>query len=182
MITLAFADDPLWGPVLARHDGITDHHAGYWRFFVRGAIPYGVSGIADGGAAVSIWLPDDAPEVSAEDADAFELFVADSVAPPQVGDLHALYDRFEAAHPRAEPHYYLSLLATHPNHRGQGIGQALLRWDLDRFDAAGMPTYLESSNSANDHRYARFGYRPVSSFRALRDDTIVTGMWRAVGG
>ncbi len=35
--------------------------------------------------------------------------------------------RFDAAHPRAEPHYYLSLLGTHPDHRGKGLRDATAR-------------------------------------------------------
>lgn len=182
VITLAFAHDPVWYPALGRADGATDHHFGYWRFFVRGAVPHGLSGIANDGAAVSVWLPGDASEVSDADAVAFDRYLAARLSPSDVDQLQELFQRFEDAHPRTEPHNYLSLLGTHPEHRGRGIGQALLRWDLDRFDADGIPTYLESSNSANDYRYQRVGYRPVSSFRAVRDGTVVTGMWRPVGG
>jgi ribosomal protein S18 acetylase RimI-like enzyme len=30
-----------------------------------------------------------------------------------------------AFHPREPPHYYLTLLGTHPDHRGKGIGMRL---------------------------------------------------------
>jgi GNAT superfamily N-acetyltransferase len=54
--------------------------------------------------------------------------------------------RFDAAHPREEPNFYLSLLGTHPSHAGRGIGMALLAENLARIDREGMPAYLESSN------------------------------------
>ena len=54
-------------------------------------------------------------------------------------DYLELLTRFDAAHPRAEPHYYLSLLGTHPDHRGKGIGMALLEHDLALIDADGFP-------------------------------------------
>jgi GNAT superfamily N-acetyltransferase len=90
-----------------------------------------------------------------------------------------LWDRFAANHPHDEPHAYLSLLATHPDHRGQGIGQRLLAEDLSRWDAARVPAYLESTNPGNDHRYERAGFRRIGGFRAVVDDTPISTMWRS---
>jgi hypothetical protein len=56
-ITLAFADDPVWEVALRRPDGRTDHHEGYWRLFVLGAIRYGTVRMGDDRGAVSVWLP-----------------------------------------------------------------------------------------------------------------------------
>jgi ribosomal protein S18 acetylase RimI-like enzyme len=92
-----------------------------------------------------------------------------------------LYRQFEANHPSDPPHAYLSLLATHPERRGRGIGQALLVADLERWDGLAVPAYLESTNPANDHRYKRAGFRRVGGFSAIRDDAPITTMWRAVG-
>jgi predicted GNAT family acetyltransferase len=74
------------------------------------------------------------------------------------------------------------LLATHPDQRGRGVGQALLAANLERWDRDRVPAYLESTNPANDHRYERAGFRRVGGFRAVRNDAPVTTMWRAVGG
>jgi GNAT superfamily N-acetyltransferase len=95
--------------------------------------------------------------------------------------LHELFERFDGNHPHAEPHAYLSLLATHPDHRGRGIGQTLLADVLGRWDTLGVPSYLESTNPANDHRYVRAGFRPIGGFRAVIDAAPITTMWRAVG-
>jgi hypothetical protein len=56
----------------------------------------------------------------------------------------------------------------------------LLAADLARWDAEQTPTYLESSNAGNDHRYERLGYRPIGGFSAVKDDTWITAMWRDV--
>ena len=53
-------------------------------------------------------------------------FNLETLGPDRARELHELYDRFETNHPTGEPHAYLSLLATHPDHRGRGVGQALL--------------------------------------------------------
>jgi GNAT superfamily N-acetyltransferase len=71
-----------------------------------------------------------------------------------------------------------SLLASHPDHRGQGIGQRLLAEDLARWDAEHLPAHLESTNPANDHRYERAGFRRIGGFHAVLDDAPISTMWR----
>jgi len=93
-------------------------------------------------------------------------------------DYLELLTRFDASHPRNEPHYYLSLLGTHPEHRGRGIGMWLLAHDLAIIDAAHFPAYLESSNPANNDRYARLGFEPFGEFSYPDGDHTVTTMWR----
>jgi len=181
-VRLAFANDPVWEPALRRSDGRTDHHEQYWRLFVEGSVAQGGAFMTDGGEAVSIWVPPGGSELSPAALDNLEEMLAHVLDQAGVTAMHALYDRFEASRAPLAPHYYLSLLATHPDHRGQGIGQALLADDLARWDAAGIPSYLESTNPANDHRYARAGFRPIGGFEAVLDGHRITAMWRDVGG
>ena len=70
-------------------------------------------------------------------------------------------------HPK-EPHYYLSLWATHPDHTGRGVGTALIRDDLERLDAEEMPAYLESTNPANLPRYEALGFDRRGELRTPR--------------
>ena len=63
-----------------------------------------------------------AAEELAEEPALLEEFLAASDAPRVVEMLR----RFEAAHPHDEPHYYLSIVATHTASRGRGLGVALL--------------------------------------------------------
>ena len=93
--------------------------------------------------------------------------------------MFALWERFEAARPTA-PHAYLSILATHPRHRGRGMAQQLVRDDLARFDGQGLPAYLESTNPANDHRYERLGFRATGGFAGFAEGSMVSTMWREV--
>jgi GNAT superfamily N-acetyltransferase len=90
-----------------------------------------------------------------------------------------IFARLEAVHPHDPPHFYLSLLGTHRDHRGGGIGMTLLADTLGLIDAEGMPTYLESTNPANDARYMRQGYRPVEQV-TLANGHRITTMWRDV--
>lgn len=182
-IALAFATDPVWSLALAGRDGRTDHLVRYWRIFVGSAARHGTVFLADGGAAVSVWLPPGVADLAPDLAPALEALIEDALDPGALADLPELDRRFAESRAGVPPqHAYLSLLATHPAHRGQGVGQALLAADLRAWDAEGLPTYLESSNPANDHRYVRAGFHPIGVFFAVRDGAPITRMWRDVGG
>lgn len=180
MIATAFEHDPLWGPALKRPDGSTTHHVDYWRFFVEGALPQGHVFLADGDAAVALWIPPGGSEMSDEQEEGLRALVVETLDVGGQDAIFALWDRFDTSHPTSEPHAYLSLLATEPAHRGHGIAQALVRENLAEFDRQGIPTYLESSNPANDHRYERLGYSKVGEFAGSTPGAIVSTMWRAV--
>ncbi|MGH1523466.1 GNAT family N-acetyltransferase [Leifsonia sp. L25] len=181
-IALAFRDDPVWGPALVSADGGTGHLLPFWRFFVEGAVGHGNVSVLDGPggeiATVAVWLPPDVEELTPEQERDLDALLVATLSPERYAAYEQLYALFDDAHPHGTAHMYLSLLATHPAHRGQGIGQRLLAEDLARFDADWLPAYLESTNPANDHRYVRAGFRPVGRFRAVIDDAPVTTMWR----
>ncbi len=89
-----------------------------------------------------------------------------------------VFECFEAAHPRVEDHYYLSLLGTHTEHRGSGIGMGLLEDNLARLDTLGMPAYLESTNPSNLRRYESVGFAVYGAFNLPGGGPSVTTMWR----
>jgi GNAT superfamily N-acetyltransferase len=177
-IALAFATDPVWELALRRADGSIDHHAAYWRRFVGAAIDQQTVWLADAAVAVAVWIPPGGRELSDDGLAALDRFNHSTLGGAGAREMAELYDRFEADHPSAPPHAYLSLLATHPDHRGLGIGQQLLAANLAHWDQLGVPTYLESTNPANDHRYARAGFRPIGRFSAVRGEASITRMWR----
>ena len=181
-IAIAFATDPVWGVALAGADGSVAHHVTYWRLFVASAQRQGSLRLLDNGAAVSVWVPPGGQELDDEGFAALDVLMARVLGPAGIGELTDLFERFEANHPHVEQHAYLSLLATHSDHRGKGLGQILLAADLRGWDEAAVPSYLESTNPANDHRYERAGFRRVGGFRAIRDDAPITTMWRDIGG
>ena len=138
-ISLAFATDPVWEPALRRADRRTDHHAPYWRRFVAAAVDQGTAFMTDGGEAVAVWVPPGGEELPAAGIEALDAFLDECLDAEAVGAMHALYERFEASRAPLGAHYYLSLLATHPDHRGRGIGQALLADNLAAWDEVGVP-------------------------------------------
>ena len=89
-----------------------------------------------------------------------------------------LIEGFEDSQPANPPHYYLSLLGVHDDYRGKGTGMRLLAENLDRFDAEGVPTYLESSNAVNNPRYEGLGYERIGEFTTPDDAVTITSYWR----
>jgi GNAT superfamily N-acetyltransferase len=179
ILTEAFHLDPVWGWAFPDPDRRTAQHTIFWRFFVDAAIPNGwVWLTADGGAA-TLWIPPGCPEIPPQDEQKLEPMLIDLVGADQTAVLVETFERFDAAHPRAEPHYYLSLLGTHPDHRGQGIGMGLVADNLAVVDADRMPAYLESTNPANNKRYERLGFEQVGEFSLPGGGPSVATMWRS---
>ena len=176
-LTAAFEDDPLWTWVFPD----TKDLAVYWRFCIGSALRYPCVWITGDYAAVSVWIPPAGAELTEKEEEQVESLFGQLVGPrtPQVLEL---LERFEASHPRERPHYYLSLLGTHPDHRGQGLGMALLAENLRRMDDEGIPAYLESSNPRNDRRYGRLGFRRLGEFTTPAGERMVTTMWRDARG
>jgi GNAT superfamily N-acetyltransferase len=156
----------------------TEHQLKFWLPFVDGALRYPCTWLAGDGEAVSVWIPPGGSEMTAEQEEHLAELAAEYLG-PAADDYLELLALFDAAHPRDEPHYYLTLLGTHPDHRGRGIGMGLLAHDLELIDAEGLPAYLESSNPANNRRYATLGFEPNGEFSYPRNGPKVTTMWRA---
>lgn len=63
-----------------------------------------------------------------------------------------------------EPHWYLGVLATHPDYAGRRLGRALLTTGLAEASRAGVPAVLETSTEANVELYRRSGFDVHASF------------------
>ncbi|MCU1475137.1 GNAT family N-acetyltransferase [Amnibacterium sp.] len=173
IVTLAFAEDPVWSRPLSALDG--EGRRSFWRLFVEGALRYAWTWLLEDGAATALWIPPGGSELSAEQEDRLS-DVATRLGQEQER-FGELMHRFEAAHPR-EPHYYLSILATHPDHRGRGLGMGLLAHTLTLIDQERVGAYLESSNPANIRRYESVGFAPISEIAYSEPGPVVTTMWR----
>lgn len=80
------------------------------------------------------------------------------------------------AHPH-DPHWYLFVVSTLPTHQGQGLGTAVIAPVLAEADAAGLPSYLESTNPRNMTLYRRLGFEQTGEL-ALPDGPSLYPMWR----
>ncbi len=91
----------------------------------------------------------------------------------------AVDDAMQARHP-AEPHWYLGIIGSDPDVRGDGYGAALMRSRLSRCDREFAPAYLESSNADNVPYYQRFGFT-VTGEIVVPDGPTLWQMWRNPG-
>jgi GNAT superfamily N-acetyltransferase len=170
----AFRDDPVWSWAFRDPAQLEV----WWRFFVGSALRYPWVWVTGDYAAASVWIPPGETELTEEEEARVQPLLEDLLGAAHASAVMELLERFEAAHPTDRPHYYLSLLGTHPDHRGQGLGMGLLAENLARIDDERMPSYLESSNPANDERYGRLGFAPVGALSMPDGRRTVTTMWR----
>jgi len=178
-LTIAFHDDPLWSWAFPDERRRTEHYRVWWGMFVVASIAQDAVWISDESAgAAAVWVPPGGTELLPCDKPR-----VDPLLRELLGDEHAervleLLERFEANHPD-EPFHYLSLLGTHPDQRGRGLAMGLVAERLAELDALGEPALLESSNPANNARYARLGFEHIGEFRAPAGGPPVAVMWRA---
>jgi GNAT superfamily N-acetyltransferase len=177
LFALAFYEDPTWSWAFPDRDRRMDHHRVWWGLFMHSALPYGSVWTTEDGGAAALWIPPGEPELSADDEARVEPLLRETIG-PHADAVLTLLERFDANHPRDAPHYYLSLLGTHPDHRGRGQGMGLLASNLAHIDEQGSAAYLESSNRANDHRYERLGFVQIGEFAAPCGGPTLACMWR----
>ena len=82
-----------------------------------------------------------------------------------------------SVHP-AEPHRYLHFIGVHRDHKGTGLGGAMLTSMTNECDELGLPAYLESSNPVNDGLYHRFGFESRGLVPLPKGAPPMTAMWR----
>ena len=177
LFVLAFNQDPTWSWAFPDDGARAQHHRQLWGLYMHSAVPFGWVWRTEDGGAASLWIPPGQPELTDEDEAKLEPLLRELIG-SHADDVLALMESFEANHPTHREHFYLSLLGTHPDHRGQGKGMGLLAANLEQIDELGMPAYLESSNRANDHRYERLGFELIGEFAAPGGEPTVACMWR----
>jgi GNAT superfamily N-acetyltransferase len=176
-ISLAFHNDPVWSSPFPDPASRQAGYTAFWGFLIKGALRYPWVMVTESYEAAAVWIPPGGTEVAPED-EALWAPLAEELFGSRAGEVLELIARFEENHPHTEPHYYLSLLGTHPDHAGRGIGMRLLAENLARIDAEHMPAYLESTNPANNPRYERHGFVTTGAFYPPSRDVPITTMWR----
>ncbi|OQD52017.1 GNAT family N-acetyltransferase [Streptomyces phaeoluteigriseus] len=175
-MTTAFINDPLWGPAFPNVHCRAEQASSLWRLAVNSSLRYPWMLVTDNVEAAALWIPPGGRELSLEEESKFEEFLVNISNRAVADGIMNIFDKLEEVHP-SEPHFYLSLLGTHSDHRGRGFGMGLLKENLTRIDALGAPAYLESSNPANNKRYASLGFT-VRDAITMASGHVVTTMWR----
>ena len=176
ILVSAFYDDPTWSWAFPDPSQRREQHRQLWTLFVEGAMRYSWVWLTAGATATSVWIPPDGTDLSAEQDAAMQTLLAGSgLAGSRASQTLELC---EQVHPRDVPHFYLSLLGTHVEHRGRGHGLGLLAENLRLIDEARVPAYLEASNTVNVALYERYGFVVRDSFTVPGGGPQVVTMWR----
>ncbi len=177
ILVSAFHDDPAWSWAFPAPATRTQQHQRLWELFVDGALRYPWVWLTPGNTATAVWIPPEGTEFPDELAAAIEPTLAELFGEESSRVIRA-FEMFERAHPQGTPHFYLTLLGTHAEHRGHGYGLGLLAENLRQVDEAAMPAYLEASNPANVPLYMRHGFEVLDSFTLPLGGPEVFTMWR----
>ena len=177
VLARAFYADPVWSWAFPDPERRLGQHRAVWGLVARAALSYESAWLSGDCAAVALWIPPGRPELRPEDEERLEGLLTELLGDGATRVLET-FERFEAAHPTAQPHYYLSLLGTNPDQRGRGLGMGLLAATLEWIDAEGAPAFLESSNPVNTPRYASLGFTVCGEFELPDGGPSVTQMWR----
>jgi GNAT superfamily N-acetyltransferase len=172
----AFHDDPLWGhwtfpdvETRARGLGI------FMKLMAELGLGDMWTEMTAAAEAVTVWTPPGLSPVTPELEARMAAVFADLFGPRKAA-LDALFEQFEENLPDGR-YYHLEWWAAHRDHLGKGLGTALLRENLARVDAEGLPVYLESTNPVNLPRYEALGFRAIGAF-APPGGPPITRMWR----
>lgn len=153
-VSLAFHGDPAWDFIL----GVGNVAAAttFAAALFDGRVARGTVWVADGGAAVAMW-DRVAAEPRGSDTDdiwpQFRVSVGDEVW----ASLEA-YDAAVKASGPTRPYWYLGVLATHPDRRGEGLASAVLRPGIGAADIEGWDCWLETSTTDNVAFYGGRGF------------------------
>jgi ribosomal protein S18 acetylase RimI-like enzyme len=151
----AFVDDPalrFFFPSDPTYPRLASAFAG-WLFDKR--VRRGTVRVIGGGASVAMWDP---PLDVSQTGTSYALNL-----PPDALKRVAAYDAAVDAILPETPYWYLGVLATHPDHAGQGWGRTVMAEGLRRAARDGVPAYLETSSQRNVEIYQRAGWETVAS-------------------
>jgi ribosomal protein S18 acetylase RimI-like enzyme len=109
-------------------------------------------------AALAVWIQPGRPEAP-----------DDGVAPdpppsPELLDRFGIIGPLMAQHAPSEDHWYLQLLATHPDWQRQGLGVALMAAKFAEAAVDGLPCHLETETLVNVAYYRRHGFEVHAEF------------------
>ena len=154
-VVAAFARDPAWAFILGgAYERLAPRFAGAL-FDAR--VACGTVWVSDDLAAVAMWDPLDPDDDAIRRAEAARHSYR-AAAGEAAAERLTLYNRAVATATPDERHWYLGVLATHPDHRRRGLASAVIAPVIADADVRGIACGLETSTAANRAFYRHRGF------------------------
>ena len=150
----SFADDPMlvWPFGGSDLEVITN----FFRAFDEQIAELGWLWEAGQALGVAAWIP--------PGSDVVMLDIDRAIRPTLVGveDRHGAMWEWIAGHFPDEPFWYLDHIAVEADHRGSGLGAALIQHGLTLAERDAVPAFLETGRPENVGYYERRGFKTIS--------------------
>ena len=152
ILCAAFQDDPISTWLFPEYERRrTGCHPAFFGMVVEHAFAVGHIDITEAEDAVLVWTPGDGDSDDEDDEPISGLTTDES------GRLDVLFGLMTGRAPAGE-YQHAEFIAVRPQRQGVGVGGALLKECLERYDTAEVPTYLEASSPRNAKLYRRLGF------------------------
>jgi GNAT superfamily N-acetyltransferase len=163
--TRAFADDPLLRWFFPDDDEYEMAAPAAFGQMAERSIGLGCTYVTPDVVAVGISFPPGHHHPGAQDTDGDDAGADDGLTiAPELAARFAAFGAVVAQHTPPELHWYLNVLATHPDWQRQGHGAAIVAPIAHRSEEEGVPLYLETETAANVAYYGHLGFRVRSEW------------------
>jgi ribosomal protein S18 acetylase RimI-like enzyme len=154
----AFVDDPVMRWLYPDDEEFLAEGGEVFRRWMAGWQAHEEVWCTDDCVALAVWIPPGRPEV--------EVDLQPPAAPltEELGERLGVLVAAISTHTPPEDHWYLQLLATHPDWQRQGLGARLMGSMFERADRDGLPCYLETETVENVAYYRRHGFEVRSEW------------------
>lgn len=151
-VVAAFAQEPAFHYFFADQDAYAAQAPVLVGHLFDQRVPHDGVWVVEDGAALAMW---ERPGGSSGD-------LTDGLSPDTVARMEQYNTVVHDLLPQA-PHWYLGVLATHPDHAGKRYGRLAMAEGLARARSDGLPAYLETTRQVNVDIYAASGWRVVGT-------------------
>ena len=161
VLARAFQDDPLFSYFLPNSVEREKNLPHLFNMAIRYAVMRGEVYASSKFEGIAVWLPSEKAEMSP-----WQMIMSGGLSlmlkmgMRSMARMMRYMDYAAAVHKLQVPlkHWYLELIGVDPEFQGKGYASALLKPMFNRFDAEGLPCYLESFTRVDVSIYQHFGF------------------------
>ena len=146
---------------------------GYYKVYLnaKGCVAHVAENSSGDVVGATVWLPHNVDASIYDDINEVVGIYADN--------FQEVADKSHDNEPEGGPFYQLVAVVVDKELRGQGIGGALLKHQIDYLDKIGIPTYLEASTPYHGGGvYGKFGYKQFGELMEFAEGIVLYPLYR----